>query len=812
MSRFFNAGYSDSESSSEEEDLISTSEEELVSSSEEQLQESTDSEFASESASESESESETEGARGPSYFLKKSFMKGNDSDESGSESDGEVKVVKSAKHKLIDEMTNVSGSIMSLCNSNDWVSILAEFDKLNKLVQRSLQQNIGIPKIYIQTLSELDEVISEVTEEEKQNKKKLNASLARALNTTRQRVKKQVREYSDKVELYRTDPDALDAVPDQAEVAPQADGGVKSSASLSVDIFNTLRMIIETRGKKSIDRYEQVAALETLVPQSIKPFETISIYMILIPIRFDIFSSASYMATDQWRLAKRDILSLMTVLEENVKEYHILETAAPTDDVDQEPLPNANGIKEILGSVSSLIERLDDELVNSLQVLDPHSPDYIERLKDENEMYSLILRGQLYCEQITPKDKYAEPIGEQLARLVLRRLEHVYYKPIKLIIHSEKIAWNSIKGDSVIYEKLASNDDTEYCNGLLDSICSVLYNLSNSVFRKRAMLCHIYYYAFNDNFYKARDMLLMSHLQSSIHTSDVSLQVLFNRAIVQLGLCAFRSGLIEDAHQLLQEIAGSQRQKELLGQGSQKMMQQQSQQNNQQNPGQSGEKLLPFHMHINLELFECCFLTSSMLLEVPQIAKNEESYKRKYNVNSLKSFRKIYEFHQRSIFKGPPENTRDYILHAADALLSGDFEKAIELINHIKIWNLFNNKSLKSMLSEKLTEQGLKTYIYLVSSYYSKLSLQQLADKFHLSISRVTSILSQLIFTNEIAATLDLDSEVLIFQENVEVSDIQELALQLTEKLNMLYERTEKLANGGYQVAPQQGKKLLNKK
>ena len=42
--------------------------------------------------------------------------------------------------------------------------------------------------------------------------------------------------------------------------------------------------------------------------------------------------------------------------------------------------------------------------------------------------------------------------------------------------------------------------------------------------------------------------------------------MLYNRTIVQLGLCAFRKGLIKDAHNTLQDIQSSGKAKELLAQ------------------------------------------------------------------------------------------------------------------------------------------------------------------------------------------------------------------------------------------------------
>lgn len=233
-------------------------------------------------------------------------------------------------------------------------------------------------------------------------------------------------------------------------------------------------------------------------------------------------------------------------------------------------------------------------------------------------------------------------------------------------------------------------------SGLIHALCTYLYKSGNSLLRTRAMLSHVYHYALHNDFHTARDMLLMSHLQESIHSADVATQILYNRTVVQLGLCAFRVGLIKEAQATLQDIFTTQRVKELLAQGTH---QQRFQTLTPEQEKTEKQRLLPFHMHINTELLEAAFLVSSMLVEIPLLASIDSEEQKRKAIS--KPFRRLLDFADRQVFTGPPESTRDHIMQASKALQDGEWEQCRDLIQSIKIWSLMPEAaSVKEMLAK----------------------------------------------------------------------------------------------------------------
>ncbi|EKM80889.1 hypothetical protein AGABI1DRAFT_119443 [Agaricus bisporus var. burnettii JB137-S8] len=802
MSRFFRqAGDSDSDTEESEDELMSSGDElpkqttSTTTSTKPAMSRflrTAGSDSSSESSEEEESDSDSDVPQRRRAGLP---LRDESDEEESDDEDKPAARILSAQERRLAEMESTGKVISNGLKNDDWVAISNEFDKLSRMVQR--QQNVSepIPPFFIKSLLSLDTSIKNALAD-KDAKKKLTATKAKALTAMKQKIKKALKEHESEVVKFQKDPDGFEreyqaaivvAAPSQPsipsqKIANQQDDDEEFSTVgkggrvvqfTSEGVLKNLQAVQEARGKKNTDRTEQIRILEKSLEVAATTYQRIRVLLALISSRFDFNSSASsHMPAELWLSAQQEVDQLVSIVASDTK-YSVQEIVDDYDELVERTPQSEGGIVRIRGSIISFIDRLDDEFTRTLQHIDPHGTEYVERLKDEKVLYCTICRAQAFYEQ-TRQD---EPLG----RVIMRRLEHIYSKPNPVVQALEQAADASDTKPGTVLSDLGTS------SALVHALCVFLYKSGNSLLRTRAMLSHIYHHALHNDFYTARDMLLMSHLQESIHSADVATQILYNRTIVQLGLCAFRSGLIKEAQATLQEIFTTQRVKELLAQG---VHQQRFQTLSPEQEKAEKQRMLPFHMHINTELLEAAFLVSSMLVEIPLLASIDSEEQKRKAIS--KPFRRLLDFADRQVFTGPPESTRDHIMQASKALQDGDWEKCRDLIQSIKIWSLMPEAaSVKEMLAKRIQEQGLRTYLFTYAPHYATLSLSLLSRTFSLSLRTVTSIISKMIWNEEVAASLDQASGVIVFHR-IELSRPQQLAQVIADKLNTMVEQNEK--------------------
>jgi len=185
------------------------------------------------------------------------------------------------------------------------------------------------PKLYIQTVADLETIVMEAYEKQKVSPKKMNALMTKGMNAVRQKIRKENKNYQSDVDAYRDDKEAYMA-DDVVEEAAPVRKVKKSKASVPTaeeiedadaggwdiqgpngrvmkytpeSILKHLRTIVEARGRKNTDRLEQIKVMERLFDVAATEYQKIRVLLSLISTRFDLTSgTGNYMTQEQWKL------------------------------------------------------------------------------------------------------------------------------------------------------------------------------------------------------------------------------------------------------------------------------------------------------------------------------------------------------------------------------------------------------------------------------------------------------------------------------------------------------------------------------
>ncbi|DAZ93760.1 TPA: hypothetical protein N0F65_000603, partial [Lagenidium giganteum] len=857
--------------------------------------------------------------------------------QSDSESEEEVRVVKSAKDKAFENIERGCNALKNHMKINDWTKILSEFDQMSKAMDKA--KNViaasGYPTFYVRAMMC-------IRDRNKAEQKKMSKENSKALIRMKGKVKAVKETLERQMEEFRKNPvesaeeesseeedsseedsdedsdeESEEASDDSEEASEEAseeeseesgsdddddddssdgswpsqsdsssdsssedDGELKGRAKwlkqvpaegskkkdkgpkqpraareikqrrpsfeqekkveeelkLSVSQFDRrLKEVVANRGKKGTELNEQLATLRKLsnYARRLGPAREIMSTMYLLGAQlFDTSNKIDrVMSSRHWRLARKDLATIVTVLEQNPgftlapltseDQADILkagrgEIAEKDDDdekyVDTLPKVGEKGVVKVSGDLAAFVERLSDEYTKSLQQTDPHTSEYISRLFDEGLLIEIAQSVQKYYER--------QNDVVRASNVALIRAELIYYKhdTIAQAVH-ESQAKRLVYGDPVFIHPAcngasvkkvamaqynASNVHPASISGPptvqveqldtekeLRELCLYVFKHADLRSKTRAMLCRIYHHALHDRFHEARDLLLMSHIRDNITDADIPTQILFNRMMAQLGLSAFRAGLVWEAHACLSEICTGSRTKELLAQGMQSFRYQ------ERDPDQERierRRQVPYHMHINLELLESAHLVSAMLLEVPNMVNSNNGAERKRVVS--KAFRKLLEFHERLVFEGPPENARDHVVAAAKLLAQGSWKSAVELLATLPVWDLFPGEGVaarvRAMVQHKIQVEALRTYLLAFSEEYDSVSLERLTEMFELDDKTVHSVVSKMMINEELHGAWDQSSQSIVLHKT-ERSPLQTLALQYSEKLSLLVENNERM-------------------
>ncbi|KAK9060733.1 hypothetical protein SSX86_021439 [Deinandra increscens subsp. villosa] len=551
-------------------------------------------------------------------------------------------VPKSAKDKRFEELCSIIDQMKNVIKINDWVSLQRSFDKMNRQREKVMRvtESERVPDIYIKALVMLEDLLSQVLAN-KEARKKMSSRDAKALNVTRQKLKKNNKRYEDLINKCRENPKSFedqeeagesskdededsdigseiddptkaetesdeldenayiyDEVPDENQpvwektmnkkedklneeedenqpvwekTMNKKDDNLneeedenqpgwekvmnkkdklmekqfKDPSQVTWDTVNEkFKAVFAARGKKLVER------LIFLAKMAKTPVQKLEILVSLVSAQLGIKSR--HMPINLWKKIVHNMLVILDILEQ-YPNILVDDTMKPDENETQKG-KDCNDIIHIWGNLLAFLDKIVVEFFKSLYSIDPHSFEYAERLQDEPLLFVLAQNIQSYLER--------RGDHKAAAKAALKLVELVYHKPQEKYGAMRNLAYRSEVEDNDAESYFVNTPEVvprkptlpTSSRELMDLLVSVIYMHGDERTKARAMLCDVYHYAILDEFSTARDLLLMSRLQDGVQHMDISTQVLFNRSMAELGLCAFRAGLIAQGHACLSEL------------------------------------------------------------------------------------------------------------------------------------------------------------------------------------------------------------------------------------------------------------------
>uniref|UniRef100_H3GBM0 Eukaryotic translation initiation factor 3 subunit C n=1 Tax=Phytophthora ramorum TaxID=164328 RepID=H3GBM0_PHYRM len=641
--------------------------------------------------------------------------------QSDSDSDEEVRVVKSAKDKALENMERNCAAIRNHMKINDWTQIQSEFDELCKQLERAKKTISGLPAFYLRAMVALEDFLSEKVKN-KAEQKKMSKENSKALIRMKGKIKKQFEPMRKQIDDFRANP--VDSSEDESSSSESSESSESESSSSDSSASSSKSEASSDASESDDDSDDDKSGSDDDSDDSDKSW----------PSNSSSSSSSSSEEDDDNMPKGRARWLKQTPVVTKAKR---VKAAKPAKRREAPRESDAAEKKEVV----------EEELKLSPSQFD-------RRVK----------------EVVAMRGKKGMDLSEQLGQM--RKLANYARRlgPARQIVATMYLVGTSVFDTSSKIDRVMSARHWKQVQANVSTILSLLEK--------------------NPEFSLAP---LTSEDQADIDNitdADIPTQILFNRMMAQLGLCAFRCGLIWEAHACLSEICTGSRTKELLAQGLQSFR---YGERDLEQERLERRRQVPYHMHINLDLMETCHLVSAMLLEVPNMVNSRLS-DRKRMVS--KAFRKLLEFHERLVFEGPPENPRDHVVAAAKLLAQGSWRKSAELLIGLPVWDLFPgvnvSQRVKSMVQHKIQVEALRTYLLAFSAEYDSVGLARLMEMFELDDKTVHSVVSKMMINEELQGAWDQSSQAIILYKT-ERSSLQTLAVQYSDKLSQIVENNERM-------------------
>lgn len=676
------------------------------------------------------SDSESDGEYEQSQSLESENMDYSSGFFTSDEESSEQRVIRSAEEKALDELDMLSTRVHHMLDDMNWIELYSLWSKklfaFPKKIGR-IYETTTIRKDFVGLLVSIEDAVEELSPLVKSNTARLPADQLKVFIAMRGRLNKQHDMYAADMASYRADPESL-LYEGEEEEEGEKEGekdvlagleGVKE-VTLSM-VLEYLEIINDQRGRKKVSKRSRLELLDRLFAFCSTARLKRAVFASRIGATLDL-SGRSFSA-ERW-------LAICGMVEEYIRTIN--STSPLPETLSEEEAAYLSDATN-LTSVSVFIDQLRGQLLDTLADVSVVSRRYQTQLKLVPHLEALIKAAYAQCNRLGL---------EGISSRVL--LIHLFLNHTATEVDAEQ------------YEKdcrfvIAHGDDMQ---------------------RAQAVLYLIFSISKQGAYRKARDMLLMTHLQDSAGHMDGHTQVIYNRVIGQLGQAAFESGAILQAYDTLSELCIHPRLKELFGQGS-------------GSHASVEYPRWPLHMAMDIELLETIHILCAMILEIPHRFQSAHDVKPKA---ISRNFKRLLDNALKQFMVTPPDTNKELIVRAGVHMLEGEWQQARDYIDKLDIWNKFGAaEAVKGYTMERIKEEGLKAFLIVHSSSLECVDMALLQEMSELEEDQIRMLVNGMIVRGELKGRWDAKDE-LLYLMAPEPTKLQGYAIHISDRTAAMVE------------------------
>ena len=487
----------------------------------------------------------------------------------------------------------------------------------------------------------------------------------------------------------------------------------------------------------------------------------LSLQMLTVNMRFQLTKTYHpMMSRDLWRKSFESLTQVLELFEQKGDKLKVL-NFVKNEEINY-------SLYDLNSYFNLYLGYLNEEWWYSIRLVPHNSQEYVRRLNDLMKMLSLFKQCEDYWRSTAD-----EAFNSFFVDNLFRQLGHYHIMTNDFILSCKEL--------STLFEEKQIDEWVQ------DAYEFIMENCTSRSVLLKTTLYYVFQLTVNTEKLSLAKNIFLGISPDQLVSSDPALVAAFNRTLCSLAVKLFQKGKFMENKLLLEQILSSnQLEKVLL----------------QYNPKKKAAiKLedptiyMPYHMHMDVEEIFVSYLVSCVLTDSYRIFKVTKG-----NSKGLKNsfFAKFLDKYNKVIYVNAADNSEDLIHMAIKKIMKGQISEALEALGKIRY--ISKESELWTTITRRVPLECLNCYLFLIKKKsMAKFKIESLARLFKIDKKLIKRELAKKIFEGSIQAKLDLQKDILIFEEEQRSFGKIGKESSLMDKIRLFGSISDKLTQGSVQ-------------